>query len=86
MFRLFLDNSKYPFNQLPVLEVNGTVLSNTIAILKYLAKEHGMFFKISYMFSYASIVSFQTHKALYVMDKIVRWVLSIIISDVCICV
>ena len=36
------DNTKYPFNQLPVLEVDGTPISHSMAIMRYLGKEHGM--------------------------------------------
>ena len=35
------DNTKYPFNQLPVLEVDGTPISQSMAIMRYLGKEHG---------------------------------------------
>lgn len=40
----WLDNSKYPFNQLPVLEVDGTPICQSMTIMRYLGKEHGMIF------------------------------------------
>ena len=34
---------KCRFGQLPILEVDGTVLGQSMAILRYLAKEHGTY-------------------------------------------
>jgi glutathione S-transferase len=34
-----------PFGQLPVLEVNGIVIPQSVAITRYLAREHGLYGK-----------------------------------------
>ena len=49
-FCLDLDNSKYPFNQLPVLEVDGTPICQSMTIMRYLGKEHGMIFVLLHLF------------------------------------
>jgi hypothetical protein len=50
MFCLYSDNTKYPFNQLPVLEVDGTPIAQSMAIMRYLGKEHGIIFIFSIIY------------------------------------
>lgn len=35
-------SGKYPFEQLPVLEVGNVTIAQSIAIARYLAREYGM--------------------------------------------
>lgn len=59
-----LDNSKYPFNELPVLEVNGIPLCQSMTIMRYLAKEHGMAFVEVFIFvSYFVVLHYICHIA-----------------------
>lgn len=40
---LFVDCSKYNFGTMPVLEIDGVFISQTMAILRYLGKELGTY-------------------------------------------
>ena len=40
-FGVLTDTSKYAFGTMPVLEIDGTPVSQTMAILRYLGKELG---------------------------------------------
>ena len=76
-FSRYLDNTKYPFNQLPVLEVDGTLLTHSMSIMRYLGKEHGksflfiiLFYDIRVLFS--ALSHFQTN-LLRMLTSLLLW-------------
>ena len=42
-YDFFVDCSKYNFGTMPVLEIDGVFISQTMAILRYLGKELGTY-------------------------------------------
>jgi glutathione S-transferase len=58
-----------PFGQLPVLEVNGIVIPQSVAITRYLAREHGLYGKNSAEGALADAIIDGLHDMRAAVDK-----------------